>query len=188
MADQQNTKICIKCKISQPLDGTNFAPYKQSNGGFQPVCRPCRKIQRRKWDAKQRGKACSIPGCGANAHDGELCASHYRRKRLYGDPLHYDPRCKDWRKGFSMHRGYVRLSMGRNKDIYEHRFVMEKHLGRALLPFENVHHINGIKTDNRIENLELWSTSQPCGQRVKDKIKWAEELLALYKPQMKLFA
>lgn len=65
--------------------------------------------------------------------------------------------------------------------ILEHTFIMEQKLGRYLLPNENVHHINGVRDDNRIENLELWFTSQPCGQRVEDKIKWAKEILETYK-------
>jgi hypothetical protein len=64
-----------------------------------------------------------------------------------------------------------------------HVFVMAEHLGRPLEKHENVHHLNGVRSDNRIENLEIWSSSQPAGQRISDKVDWAVEILRLYAPE-----
>jgi len=64
--------------------------------------------------------------------------------------------------------------------IYEHIFIMSEYLGRPLNKGETVHHRNGIKDDNRIENLELWASGHPGGQRVKDKIEWCLDFLSIY--------
>lgn len=68
--------------------------------------------------------------------------------------------------------------------IYEHVKVMSEHLGRPIRKGESIHHLNGVRDDNRIENLELWSTRHPAGQRIPDKIKHYIEELKFYFPEV----
>lgn len=64
--------------------------------------------------------------------------------------------------------------------LAEHVFIMSESLGRPIGKHESVHHKNGMRDDNHIDNLELWSKSQPSGQRVLDKIVWAMDFLKEY--------
>lgn len=86
--------------------------------------------------------------------------------------------------------GYVEIYMPghprvkANKCVSEHRLVMEHILGRFLFPQEFVHHKDGNRQNNKPENLELWSTSQPPGQRVAEKVEWAWFILSQYAPSL----
>lgn len=121
---------------------------------------------------------CGFPGCDRPFRARNYCDSHYRQMRD-GVPLTELPPIGYRKRGayrwLVNADGYVyrRSPSSTSKDReFQHRLVMEEVLGRPLRKWENVHHINGIRHDNRPENLELWITPQPCGQRAEDLAKW----------------
>jgi len=72
--------------------------------------------------------------------------------------------------------------------IFEHVLVMSEFLGRPLREEENVHHRNGRKADNALNNLELWSKHQPYGQRVEEVYEWAKAYVKQYDADVKKLA
>lgn len=128
---------------------------------------------------------CTFEGCDLPHKSKGLCAPHYRQQ-LRGKPLR--PVRRSQREPGMTKQGYRVLWIPSHPNarsgglIFEHTVVMSDMIGRPLVKGENVHHKNGVRDDNRPENLELWNTTQPSGQRVEDKVAHALSILALYAP------
>lgn len=134
-------------------------------------------------------KTCTLEECEDVYLAKGYCSKHYQRFAKTGDPRGTFSTAHGEGQKFLDPKGYVILPSRYGKNhpngtksgrIREHIYVMSEYLGRPLAEHENVHHINGQRDDNRIENLELWSSSQPSGQRVSDKLSWAMDLLEQY--------
>lgn len=119
---------------------------------------------------QSRNGACSVEGCEEPIYGRGLCAIHNARKHRTGEvgPAHRLRAPKG--AGSTDPSGYRVVSVNGQRRL-EHRHVMEEHLGRLLWSWESVHHVNGRRSDNRIENLQLWVKPQPTGVRLDDVLR-----------------
>jgi HNH endonuclease len=148
-------KKCTRCKLEKPLEF--FYREKKTKDGLKYFCKKCsnecKQLHNKGLDAKTQNRMPRSFGYGK----GYIHASGYKL-------LPKRDHANSWKSGM----------------IGEHTVVMSEFLKRPLSKTETVHHKNGIRSDNRIENLELWDKRHGPGQRVEDKVKWCIEFLKEY--------
>lgn len=194
---QRVERVTFTCKIcGEPFvrGPGELRSYRKRHGRDPLYCSTkCggkgRELSDEKWQVNcvQCGKPMPIqrrPGGTINKQKklcSTACRSQFRHERAPTGAAQSGEFCRREKKGYVwitipafLHRS------GKRAEMLEHRFIMEKKLGRPLLPTETIHHKNGQRSDNSDENLELWNKAQPPGQRVTDKITFAIDMLRLY--------
>lgn len=138
-------------------------------------------LRRKYWVEKMTVREMALAS-GCNEH------TIYRHMKHYGVPLGVPPQhmrgelSHNWKGGRKIsYHGYVEIytpdhPSSHMRYMKEHRLVMEEHLGRILEPNEIVHHVNGIKTDNRIENLRLSTFREHSKKHITEKYGKAKTL------------
>lgn len=166
---------CSKCKEEKFL--CEFYRIRKNEDVFHRVCKECMKKQNKNLIQTNPEK---------HAKRSEYYLKYYRKKK--GWPLDTPrKRAKKGEESYIDKKGYRIITVSGHpncqsdgRTIYEHIYVMSQSIKRPLLPEETVHHKNGIRDDNRIENLELWNKNHCSGQRVEDKIEWCIDFLQNY--------
>ena len=170
---------CSYSPCEKPVRATGLCAGHYTQKSLGKELRPLRR--------RNPGATCDFEGCDQPHKAKGLCVGHWWQSRN-GDtlkPLWH--RLREVGDARETSQGYIQVKVAEETPgtypggwIMQHRQVMQTLLGRALLESEEVHHKNGVRSDNRPENLELWVVKQPKGQRPEDLVEWAKEILATY--------
>ena len=162
-------------KIGEIRKGTDVG-FKCSTKHIWQACSVCGK---KRWVHLIRGEPVS-----KRCHKCSMSSVEFREKMRQAGVKRCGNKNSNWKGGRkSDGRGYIQImlfsgdffySMADKKGyVFEHRLVIAKHLNRCLLPWEIVHHKNGIKDDNRLENLQLF----PTVTQHMPSMRWQKEII-----------
>jgi HNH endonuclease len=186
---------CRQCGKPFFMKPSYLKEHRKRHGKDPAYCSiPCSALGRRA-DAEARQSASLVCiQCGGPITDLRKPSGYLRRGRCLCSSecratfrrLSYQAKFPDGNSTPRVGRnGYIRWVVpGKDgepaRETFLHRHVMEQHIGRRLRPEETVHHVNGDRSFNELSNLELFFSRHGPGQRVRDKVAFAIEMLRLY--------